>query len=536
VRLISIIALVALALGARPSPATPIAPVEVVDYGLMRPASGWLLARDRLYLTQDEGETWQDVTPALQGNTSLAADFLGDGQGWLLAGQPEREERSILALAHTTDFGASWEWVPLPLFASDDPDPTIAAVQLAFDGPQEGKLRVRHVSSSNFERWSEWHTVDGGTSWTRVAERDVTAAPDGTSEGLDAKFLPAGKDGWRIDRSGRCAGSGSNRTCEQETALRATHDGGQTWHALALPPGIARTQTWSVPDTSANAAAVAVASRTMIAAGQGFDKCEIPTLDQLQEWRRASPYSVVNLYIGGAARACANQALSADYLRSAFSMGWTFIPTWVGPQAPCTSFRSRISSDIATAQSQGWAEASAAANALAWLGLAEPAGAGSIVYYDMEYYNTTDGACNAAVQSFVTGWTQALRARGNLAGVYGAGSSLLLLANLPQPPDAIWAAHWLYSSYNPDATVWDVYRLDNKLWSNHQRLRQYTGGHPETWGSVALTIDPNVLDGPVALMSQAPDTPTPTATPTPTPTRAPWTPTAWSYLPLLVQR
>ncbi|MGB9521164.1 MAG: hypothetical protein ACPL6F_00265, partial [Anaerolineales bacterium] len=52
-----------------------------------------------------------------------------------------------------------------------------------------------------------------------------------------------------------------------------------------------------------------------------------------------------------------------------------------------------------------------------------------------------------------------------------------------------------YTQYNPEATVWNVYRLSNDVWNQHQRIRQYAGGHYETWGSVKLNIDSNVLDG-----------------------------------------
>jgi hypothetical protein len=277
----------------------------------------------------------------------------------------------------------------------------------------------------------------------------------------------------------------------------------------------------------------------MTAWGQGFDKCEVATLEQFRDWRLNSPYSATNLYIGGSKRYCANTALSADYLRAVASMGWTFIPTWVGPQSPCyAGGKGGISRDPATAQSQGWAEAQAAADTLARLGLTAPDGTGSIAYYDMEYYNTSDASCNAAVQAFVTGWVNGLRGRGHLAGVYGTGSTLRLLPNLNPAPDAIWAAHWIYDSYNPAASVWNVYALSNDLWVNQQRLRQYTGGHWETWGSSAMNIDSNVLDGIVAVMDPpAPPTatPTPTTTPTATPTRVPITPVAWQYLPVLLR-
>jgi hypothetical protein len=51
--------------------------------------------------------------------------------------------------------------------------------------------------------------------------------------------------------------------------------------------------------------------------------------------------------------------------------------------------------------------------------------------------------------------------------------------------------------------VWDVACLSNGLWVNHQRIRQYAGGHGETWGGVTLNIDCNVIDGIVASMGPA---------------------------------
>jgi len=240
--------------------------------------------------------------------------------------------------------------------------------------------------------------------------------------------------------------------------------------------------------------------------GQGFDKCEIAGFDALQAWIDHSPYGAVNLYVGGAGRACSNRGLNASLISRLSQIGWKFIPTWVGPQAPCfTGTKPLMSSDPATAYAQGLAEAAAAVEVMSGLGLAFADGSGTIVYYDMEHYDTGDAACHEAVKSFVTGWTEQLHARGNLAGVYGNGPMLNDLANIPQAPDAIWPAHWVDSGYNPTATPWDVYRLSNDLWVNHQRIRQYAGSHVETWGEVPLTIDCDVIDGVVADISpQAP--------------------------------
>ncbi|RCV63253.1 PKD repeat-containing protein [Methanophagales archaeon] len=243
-------------------------------------------------------------------------------------------------------------------------------------------------------------------------------------------------------------------------------------------------------------------SQTEIFVGQGFDKCEIPTLSQMQNWITNSPYGAVNLYIGGSCRSCPNSALTASYVSQLSQQGWKFIPTWVGPQSACWGGScGSISNDPATAYNQGISEANAAIGVAIDLGLALADGSGTIIYYDLEGYDTTNTACRNAAKSFISGWTAQLHARGSYAGVYGSACSSAIsdFATISNIPDAVWAAHWLTPyQYRPDATVWDVACLSNGLWVDHQRIRQYAGGHGETWGSVTLIIDCNVIDGIVA--------------------------------------
>lgn len=231
---------------------------------------------------------------------------------------------------------------------------------------------------------------------------------------------------------------------------------------------------------------------------QGFDKCEIPSSSQLQTWWDSSPYYEVNIYIGGASRACANSGLTAAWIAAANTQGWNFIPTWVGLQAPCSGFAHRMSSDPNTAYSQGRSEANSAAAAAGNLGLTA-GGAQTIIYFDLEAF-PNDSACRNAVKSFISGWSGRLRELGHRAGVYGSGCGSYVTdwAAITNVPDDVWPAHWIYSAYNADATVWGVACVSDSYWSNHQRIRQYTGGHNETWGGVTFNIDSDVLDGHVA--------------------------------------
>jgi hypothetical protein len=190
--------------------------------------------------------------------------------------------------------------------------------------------------------------------------------------------------------------------------------------------------------------------------------------------------------------------LSASVLQQLTQQGWLLIPTWVGPQAPCTGFSRRMSADPATAYQQGVIEAFLASDRAEKLGLTLPNQSGTIIYYDLEAYSNLNEACRAATQAFISGWSATLHARGSKAGVYGLCSNLAHFGGIPNVPDAVWLAAWNYPSYDPSASTTGLTCISDTLWSQGQRLRQYTGGHNETWGGVTFNIDSDVLAGPVA--------------------------------------
>jgi photosystem II stability/assembly factor-like uncharacterized protein len=228
---------------------------------------------------------------------------------------------------------------------------------------------------------------------------------------------------------------------------------------------------------------------------QAFDRCNIPTTSQMQKWWTSSPYYGVNLYIGGISRGCANAGLNEFWVHIVSQQGWELIPTWVGPQAPCSIYKNRMSSNPTIAYQQGRGEASAAAEAAASLGFTKD----RVIYYDLEGYAAATLSCRATVQSFLKGWTERLHELGVLSGVYGAAYSSYMndWTSISPPPDFVWIASWYRSYYDPYATVWGIKYLSDSLWSYHQRLRQYAGDHVETWGGISFTIDSNVTDGAV---------------------------------------
>jgi Domain of unknown function (DUF1906)/Putative peptidoglycan binding domain len=224
--------------------------------------------------------------------------------------------------------------------------------------------------------------------------------------------------------------------------------------------------------------------------GRGFDACTAPSQSAMNAWRTSSPYRVVGVYISGSFRGCSQPNLTASWVSSQAANGWRFILIDVGRQAPCTNYSLKISTDPATARSQGRSAAQTAMNAASALGF----GAGSAIYSDIESYTST-ASCKAAVLSYVSGWTQALNGAGFLSGVYSSAASgirdLSSAYNDSQytRPDHIWFAWW-----NGQANTDTGPYAPAGQWANHQRLHQYVGESPETYGGVRINIDRNYLD------------------------------------------
>lgn len=243
--------------------------------------------------------------------------------------------------------------------------------------------------------------------------------------------------------------------------------------------------------TSSGGAAAPQAVRTALYTGYGFEACTAPSVAALRAWT-ASPYRAVGIYIGGVNRACADGNLSAAWVSATLSLGWSLMPLYVGLQAPCVGQArlATLSTNVATAAQQGRAAADDAIGRASTFALP----AGSPIYLDMEGYRSNDAACTRAVQSFVGGWSSELRAQGYLSGVYGSAASTIrdVAALGPARPDNAWIANW----NGVEGVFGDPY-VSDALWSNHQRIHQYKGGHRETYGGVTINIDSDYVDAPV---------------------------------------
>jgi hypothetical protein len=246
------------------------------------------------------------------------------------------------------------------------------------------------------------------------------------------------------------------------------------------------------------AAAVAVHSQTTHpepdAQHLAFDTCEAPTLDAMRAWRNSSPYQSVAVYIGGEMRACSNTALDTPgWVTSVLQDGWGIIPVYVGPQAPCSDYRSTMS--VTNPDLHGLFTGFAAASRAQAAGLGE----GSPIYLDVESWLVDDAACDAVVRTFIDNWVEGVHYFGYAAGLYSTPrTGIRVEAENGNDPgwhrvDAIWVARWNDAPYSYETPVADAFA--------GRRIHQYHGDHWETWGGVKLAVDTNLVDGLVARYS-----------------------------------
>jgi len=144
------------------------------------------------------------------------------------------------------------------------------------------------------------------------------------------------------------------------------------------------------------------------------------------------------------------------------------------------------------ARAQGTAEATKTVTDAQALGIVP----GSTLWYDLEGFDDGLTDCREPALAFLSTWTDQLHALGYKSGVYSsAGSGIKMLddARVDRPkaftlPDAIWIARW------DDAANTSTSYIRSDGWLPGGRMKQYQGGHDETWGGVRINIDRNWLD------------------------------------------
>jgi hypothetical protein len=244
--------------------------------------------------------------------------------------------------------------------------------------------------------------------------------------------------------------------------------------------------------------------------GSGFDACTAPSSATMATWLKSSPYRAAGIYIGGVSRGCAQPNLTAAWVREQVTRGWRLIPIYVGPQASCSQAAKKSLIDNATAGSQGAAAASDAVAKAKALGLSPQ----SVLIYDMEAYDSANAACKTGVLTFMSSWSSRLHDLGYFSGYYSsAGSGIADQVAVYNKPGYVRPDYVDFARWDKKVTVADPV-IPAGYWLPQRRMKQYQGGHVETYGGVSINIDNDYLD--IRLMPSA--------------KQADWTRNGWSDL------
>ena len=226
---------------ARPDPVgTPegVQDVEIRHIEMLDGDSGWAIGRldgaalDRVLLTTDGGETWQDFTPDAAGmegidpaqDISAAGYFDSPQEAWVAYSrvQPAAEEAPPKVWI-TNDGGQTWE-SSAPLEIGDMPFEFFGPSDLDSIDGQFGWLMAHLGAGMSHDYIAIFTTGDGGQNWQRVT--DPNSNPEIQSCNKSGLVFTAEDEAWL---AGNCPG------LMQPLFLYHTTDGGATWAQTDLP-------------------------------------------------------------------------------------------------------------------------------------------------------------------------------------------------------------------------------------------------------------------------------------------------------------
>lgn len=239
--------------------------------------------------------------------------------------------------------------------------------------------------------------------------------------------------------------------------------------------------------------------------GFGFDQCVAPTQKSMNAWLKHSPFLAAGIYISGDSRGCRTQPnLDRTWISTQLQKGWRLLPIALGPQASCHPSFPRYGDDetivarpgrrdrYPAARKQGVREAGTTAADAAAYGIPR----GSTLWYDLEGFDLSNTHCRESALSFTSGWVRRIEELGYVSGFYSSASSGIKMlddARVNRPgrfhlPEQIWIARW--DGVADTSTTY----IREDGWRPGGRMKQYRGGHTETWGGVSINIDSNFLD------------------------------------------
>jgi len=307
-------------------PSESAAYLESASIDWLNSETGWIVIKQSgssnfsngtMFFTHDGGMTWNRKSIPVAGK----AIFVNSDAGWLVGGPADNQ------IFYTKDSSQTWNEVT-PNNDGDDPivqlslflskggkSPTLLALHRErFDvyiGDDAGKfifsdgLEIIHdgnVMISGFSNSETYFSFFTGSSQMIISDKGVIEKFQSAGDifrKIIMLSMSSSSVGWGKTLESNCelislGNDATNMECRAYEGLAITKDGGLHWEMLGLPTGqtgyIVTTKS-SVVEKNPDVSGMDLTTNARVLIGQGFDKCEIPTLTQLQTWFINSPYS-----------------------------------------------------------------------------------------------------------------------------------------------------------------------------------------------------------------------------------------------------
>jgi photosystem II stability/assembly factor-like uncharacterized protein len=448
-----------------------------------------------MYSTHDGGKNWQDeepflgnLPPSLPTNPRYGdAKFTDAKHGFLPiwlgpANDAEEPRGTAIALFTTSDGGQTWK---LDRALTD-------GSRLSRLGSSSVVPDSSGVGAALVVRFNDREHLNRVTLMTiRPGEIKTTKAPSLSSENV------LWRQGDDIEELSFIASAhGWARTSLGDLLLTA--DGGATWKNINPIPVVRPPVTPKANGPRVKARRLGPGPSLVPPSPQaglhyterlGFDQYSVALAPAMQIWWNSSPFFDVGFYVGGVSHK-ADPNLNSGWVSAVQGQGWGLMPLWSGPQAPCAcwkivngqcvAFPHIFSTNAATAQAQGTAEANGpngAVAAMSALGLSN-----TIIFYDMENYTAAAGSqCSLAVRAFLAGWVTGMTSAGfTVTGVYGGpGPAQRDFSAVSPAITQVWIAQYPATGNPPRVTIWGLGSGANALsdgqWTANQRAHQFLG-------------------------------------------------------------
>jgi len=242
-----------------------------------------------LYWTDDDGQTWREITPNPMMTRNLGnIFFLDSSHGWVLASDALGEEEGArFYLYSTEDGGKNWSSLLLQRKMFNLRDDYTFPLHVFFSDPKHGWILWHwHMMNSSLD--SLLATSDGGRTWKRL--------PDPPGSGPFQFISP--RDGWMI--GGPEVPNGI--PVPEAENLWVTHDGGSHWHVVSIPlPKDADASEIYYVDLKFTNSLEGAAAAAQQLSGRLFRFFSFATSDSGKSWRvsRFEAYHATPSFAGG---------------------------------------------------------------------------------------------------------------------------------------------------------------------------------------------------------------------------------------------